>query len=592
MNTKVKTRSGIPSLLSDDTIVETDAEKAEVINNYFSSVFTKEDLSNMPTMNKQTEATIGKLIVTEEMVSKKLKALKLSKSEGPDGFHPRILFELADVLASPLCDIFNKSISTGCVPNAWKIGEVTPIFKKGDKKLPCNYRPVSLTSVICKVMESLIRDQIVDHMVNNKLFNERQYGFVPGRSCMTQLLLVLDKWTEMLDNGYPIDIIYLDFAKAFDKVPHVRLLEKIKAYGINGEIFNWIKNFLNNRKQRVKVNGIFSNWQDILSGIPQGSVLGPILFVIYINDLPDLVDSFIHLFADDTKMFNSILNDNDVANFQDDIFNLCSWSKKWQLQFNTSKCKVMHLGSNNNKNNYQMFDKEDNTYTLSNTTLEKDLGVNIDEGLKFHDHVNITVKKANSIVGIIKRNFRNLDDTIIIQLYKTLIRPILEYGNSVWYPRFIKDDEKIERVQRRVTKLIKGLNGLSYQDRLRQIHLPTLKYRRMRGDMIEVYKFLHGYYTLDSSMLFSKLSESSTRGHSLKLYKNGFNKGLDIRKYSFSYRIVDNWNSLTEEIVTAPSINCFKNRLDKFWDKFKYVDFHACAPNFNLKSTERVHTDN
>ena len=181
---------------------------------------------------------------------------------------------------------------------------MTPIHKKGAKVIPGNYRPVSLTSVVGKMMESIVRDSLVDHMMSHNLFCDAQHGFVPGRSCMTQLLVTLELWSELLDSGAPIDVIYLDFRKAFDTVPHQRLIRKLKAYGITGKLLNWISDFLSGREQRVVVNGNLSSWASILSGIPQGSVLGPILFVVFINDLPDVVRSSVKIFADDTKLFH------------------------------------------------------------------------------------------------------------------------------------------------------------------------------------------------------------------------------------------------------------------------------------------------
>ena len=250
-----------------------DLEKADILNKYFASVFTREDLASMPTLdNKHEDPQLRDIIIDEEIVKKKLLKLNSTKSAGPDGF-PRVLAETAGLIAKPLSIIFRKSLDEGNLPMDWKVATVIPIHKKRNKKQPGNYRPVCLTSVVGKLMESIVRDNIVDHMMENTLFVDAQHGFVPGRSCMTQLLVVLKTWTEMLDKGDPVDAIYLDFRKAFDSVPHQRLLGKLKAYGINGKITKWIRNFLVGRKQRVKVNGVLSAWAAVISGIPQGSVL-------------------------------------------------------------------------------------------------------------------------------------------------------------------------------------------------------------------------------------------------------------------------------------------------------------------------------
>ena len=191
---------------------------------------------------------------------KKLKKLNVNKSPGPDGLHPKVLSELAHELAEPLTIIFTKSLQQETLPQAWKDAKVTPLYKKGGKRKPGNYRPVSLTSIICKIMESIVRDQVVGHMASNNLFSDAQHGFISGRSCSTNLIAVLDKWSEALDNGLPVDAIYLDFAKAFDSVPHIRLLTKLKGYGIDGNVCGWIRQFLIGRRQRVQVGRSLSNW--------------------------------------------------------------------------------------------------------------------------------------------------------------------------------------------------------------------------------------------------------------------------------------------------------------------------------------------
>ena len=193
-------------------------------------------------------------------------------------------------------------------------------------------------------MESLIREDIVQHMNINNLFSTKQHGFMNGRSCVTQLLSTIEWWTEHLDNNEAIDTIYFDFKKAFDTVPHQRLAQKLHKYGISGNICKWIVNFLKDRKQRVLVNGKASEWAEVLSGVPQGSVLGPILFIIYINDLPECVSSCIKLFADDTKLYRVASSTQDCEKVQEDIDALQDWSKQWLLQFHPQKCKVLRVG--------------------------------------------------------------------------------------------------------------------------------------------------------------------------------------------------------------------------------------------------------
>ncbi|CAG2232241.1 unnamed protein product [Mytilus edulis] len=238
INSKRKSKSGISELHDKRDgktfIASNDTDKAEILAEFFTSVFTKEDDEDETFLKdiKYDEPSSDEVFKPKE-INKLLKNLNTSKSPGPDQVHPKVLYELADIIDIPLCIIFNSSFSSGIVPEGWKIGQITALFKKGDKKLASNYRPVSLTSIICKIMEKLIRKRIVDHMNKYGLFSDRQFGFIGGRSTGLQLLKVLDHWTEILDNGGSIDAIYTDFMKAFDKVPHKRLINKLKSFGIN-----------------------------------------------------------------------------------------------------------------------------------------------------------------------------------------------------------------------------------------------------------------------------------------------------------------------------------------------------------------------
>ena len=221
----------------------------------------------------------------------------------------------------------------------------------------------------------------MDYLISHGLLSEHQHGFLPGRSCSMQLLTVMNKWTEALDNGQTFDVVYLDFAKAFDSVPHKRLLHKLASYGVNGKLLAWIHAFLSNRRQRVVVNGEMASWSAVTSGVPQGSVLGPLLFLVFINDLPEAITSPLKIFADDTKIYRVLSTVDDNQELQDDIDSLSVWSEQWQMPFNTKKCKVMHFGHGNAMHQYAM-----NGENLEATDHEKDLGVVVDDKLRFHLH--------------------------------------------------------------------------------------------------------------------------------------------------------------------------------------------------------------
>ena len=330
--------------------------------------------------------------------------------------------------------------------------------------------------LLCTLLEKIVRDSIVNHLETNGLINRNQHGFVNGKSCLTQLLEVTEIWTRWLDAGLPWDCVYTDFAKAFDSVPHKKLLAKAYNLGLRGQLYTWIENFLNNRRQRVMVGQSKSEWAPVISGIPQGSVLGPVLFLLFINDMPDRVNSMIKLFADDAKLFRAIENIDDYTSLQDDIDRLHKWSIDWQLPFNVSKCKIMHMGKKNPEHTYTMNDIE-----LETVKLENDLGVTFDIDMKFQQHINKMVAKANSRVGIVRRCFSRLDVDSIKTLYKSFVRPILEYCMTVWNPLYQYQVNEIEKIQRRITKIPSAIKHLPYEDRLRKLNLTTLLYRRGRS---------------------------------------------------------------------------------------------------------------
>ena len=320
---KMKCNGGVSTLKKHDgTLVLEDYHKAETLNEYFTSVFTRECLDDVPGLDRCSYSdgiSVNDLRITPLAVNNKLKELNTNKAQGPDKIPPYVLNEIRNELSLPLCVLFNKSLESGELPEDWKTAEVTAIFKKGNKSDPGNYRPVSLTCVLCKVLESLIRDVIVTYFTENNLYAKCQHGFRKKRSCVTQLLEVMEDITSLMDRGHSVDVIYMDFRKAFDTVPHRRLLVKLEAYGIGGNILKWIENFLTARLQYVRVGEKTSQKTQVLSGIPQGSILGPVLFTVFINDLPNDLQSTCRIFADDTKIFNKTENSHVIQ--EDDYRN-------------------------------------------------------------------------------------------------------------------------------------------------------------------------------------------------------------------------------------------------------------------------------
>ena len=403
----------------------------------------------------------------------------------------------------------------------------------------------------------------MDHLLSNDLLSKDQHGFRPKRSCDTQLLDSIDSWSRLLEDKTEVEVIYLDFRKAFDSVPHKRLIGKLRCYGIGDRVLSWIESFLEDRMQQVSLYGNLSDLVPVRSGVPQGSVLGPLLFLLYVNDLPDAVTSNVRMFADDTKLFSGISSEHDVRTLQADLNALVEWSRTWQLPFNENKCKVLHVGAAKDHHSFQM-----GSDRLTNTSVERDLGVQVDSILKFRQQASTAVFKASQVLAVIRRSFAFLDEFTLPLLFKSLVRPHLEFSSLVWGPFNRADQKAVERVQRRATRLVVSIRHLPYPERLKRLKLPSLYYRRRRMDMIHAYKMLHGHVDTDPSELLATNPERRTRGHTLKLRKP--RATCRARLNSFSVRCINDWNGLPAEIVHSPSVNVFKNRLDAHWESIWY----------------------
>lgn len=555
---KVLTSTIGPLSLQNGQLVSDENKMADLLNEYFASVFTVEDTSGLQQENIELRnlASFNFCNFSEDAVIKALGKLNANKTPGPDGIAPRVLKEAKHQIFKPLSIIFNKSLNSGKVPLDWKLANVTPIQKKGDKKLPNNYRPISLTSVVCKVMESIMRDELVRFLEENNLINNSQHGFRHKRSCLTNLLDFYNDVFNIYDETRAVDVIYLDFQKAFDKVPHKRLLTKLRSCGISGKTNKWLEDWLSARKQRVVINGKASNWRDVLSGVPQGSVLGPVLFLIYVNDIDEGITCKISKFADDTKITSKVTTTIDKSELQLNLDRLVNWTEKWQMKFNVDKCKVMHIGNSNDQANYIL-----NGSNLTKVNQEKDLGITISSDLKPEKHISEVVKTANKLTGFIGRAFDYKSEKVILTLFNSLVRPHLEYCVQFWSPYYRKDIDKLERVQRRVTKMIPRLKNKPYEERLRELNLFSLSSRRMRGDLIEVFKMFHGLDNVNINDYLNVNRSNNTRTNGFKLTGKRFQS--NEAKHYFFNRIVNVWNSLPAQVVNSESLAQFKKKLDE-----------------------------
>ena len=407
-------------------------------------------------------------------------------------------------------------------------------------------------------METVIKDQLVSYLLFKGLISKQQHAFIKKHSTITNLLECTHDWAVAVHNSHNVDAIYIDFSRAFDSVVHSKLIYKLSNFGICDKLLLWIQAFLTDRFQCVVTEHCFSTWQPVLSGVPQGSVLGPILFLLYIDDVNTvcLGSTITHkLFADDLKLYTAIKSNCDTASLQCVLDRLRQWCNDWQLTININKCHILHIGKNNNKTSYLI-----NGSQVSSAKVVTDLGVDIDSNLKYDSHINKIVGKAYSRVGVLYKGFASRRIDVLRQAYVTYVRPVLEYASSVWSPHLIKHIDALERVQKQFTRRIPSLSQLTYPERLAAINLEPLELRRLRADLLLYYKSFHDLVALPSSEYFfvsEHASQTRTGGNRLIVplcHTNRFQN-------QFFNRCLKCWNNLPDTVVNASSINSFKQLL-------------------------------
>ncbi len=347
INSILKCNSLPVCMYLESQVASSDLEKASLFNQFFNSVYSKSDFRNSDSQSKATSSSspsLNFIEITKQEVFSALSSLNPSKASGMDSIGPKILKTCSLGLHEVLHHLFSLSLITCSIPPEWKIHCIVPVFKSGDKCSVSNYRPISLLSSVSKVLERLVYDKLFSFLSNR--ISKAQFGFLKSHSCVQQLLCFLCNISSALDARSQVDVIYLDFKKAFDKVSHGGLLFKLNSLGIGDKLLKWLQEYLSHRQQLVSINGVKSSLLPVTSGVPQGSILGPLLFLVFINDLPDsALSSIVQLFADDTKCSKQVICWDDVSNLQEDLDRLYNWSVKWSLLFNDSKCVSMSFSS-------------------------------------------------------------------------------------------------------------------------------------------------------------------------------------------------------------------------------------------------------
>ncbi|KAK3101818.1 hypothetical protein FSP39_006589, partial [Pinctada imbricata] len=502
--------------LKKEGIAYSDAKvKADILNQQFTSVFTTENPNEpLPNLGPSPHHAVPDIKIHQKGVEKLLQQLNPHKASGPDEVSSRLLKETSSQIAPALSLLFQASIHQGQVPNDWKSANITPLFKKGDRSLAVNYRPVSLTSVCSKIMEHIVHSHIIGHLDEHGLLADNQHGFRKRRSTETQLILSVNDLAQSLDVGDQVDCILLDFSKAFDKVPHNRLLMKLQYYGIRGRTHSWISNFLLERTQRVVLDGQSSPSTSVTSGVPQGTVLGPLLFLIFINDLPSSVSSTTRLFADDCLLYRKIKSPEDQVTLQRDHDKLQDWEDQWLMRFNPDKCEVLRV--TNRKSPLHAY------YTIHGHTLNtvdsaKYLGLTITKNLSWDTHIDRVTKKANSTLAFLRRNISKCPTPIKAQCYSTLVRPTIEYASCVWSPAKRETINKLERVQRRAARFATGdyQRTSSVTAMLQQLQWQPLQVRRETSQVVMLYRIVYNLVDIPADSYLQKTA-LRTRGHTLR----------------------------------------------------------------------------
>ena len=552
---------GVAPLKHNDALYVDSKAKAGILNRQFYSVFTKSDPEEPePEIKGIKYPSIPELKIHTKGIHKLLSDLDVNKASGCDNIPNRILRECAEELAPAIASIFQQSIDTGNLPSDWRKANVSPIYKKGSRHEASNYRPVSLTSVCCKTLEHVISRHVRNHLEKHDILTKLQHGFRSLHSCESQLVITMNDIIQRYDRGEQVDVAILDFSKAFDTVPHKKLLHKLDHYGIDGNLHKWMATFLTEREQQVVVDGEASDTCRVESGVPQGTVLGPLLFLLHINDLPERVLSQMRLFADDCLIYRTISSKQDHTILQQDLTSLKKWADEWGMKFNESKCYTMSICRKRAQSHHQYIL---NSHKLKKVHENPYLGVLLSDDLKWTKHIDKISNKANSILGLVRRNLKNCPNTFKQQAYISLIRPILEYGCVVWDPYLQKDVDKLEKIQKRAARFAMNDYGhtSSVTSMLKELNWNPLSIRRKNHRLIFMHKIIFENISAPPDFItFNNRPQRHKNPYVMKLPSSETN----IHKFSFLPRTIADWNSLPNLIAMSTTTEQFKERMALF----------------------------
>ena len=566
---KSKVKVPIGPLEDQGNFISDPKRVSQILQNQFQSVFSQ------PVFN-QTELdllTLGRtqefcnIDITEMDIEDAIKQVSSGAAPGPDGIPPVLLKECSMSLKKPICMLWNKSMETGQIPDELKLGLIIPVHKSGSRGEAKNYRPITLTSHLIKVFERVMVKKLVQYLENNNLFNDRQHGFRRNRSCLSQLMDHYQRILNIMETGDSADVIYLDFAKAFDKVDHGILLRKLVKIGVGGPALIWINKFLTNRMQVVKVEDSLSCGAPVISGVPQGTVLGPILFLIFVGDIDDdLKHAEASSFADDTRVVMQVGNQSEADHLQGDLNTLYQWTRDNNMEFNSQK--FQHLRYAPNQSMTSSYNAPGNN-NIEMTEHLRDLGITMSSNGNFEQHINSIAQKGNQMSGWILRSFATRNPFPMMTLFKALVLPIIEYCCQMWSPKKQYLIKKIEDVQRHFTAKLNGTDGLKYRQRLKLLMAYSLERRRDRYTVMYVWKIIQG---LAPNLLGNDKIQCNESNQRLGRYcilpslnRTAPNYVQTLRENSFSVYGPRLFNELPRQIRNFDgSLDTFKRKLDEY----------------------------
>ena len=555
-------QSTIPTLSHQGTTAESDREKATMLNDFFSTCFNKAIPPLPPShgaCSTQGSVCPDQLLCTTSEVLSYITSLDINKANGPDRVSARMLKSTAHSIAPSLTKLFNISISLGHFPQCWKMSSVVPIPKSSNHKEASNYRPISLLPVVSKLLERHFHQHITKFLNEVNPLCNRQWGFQPGKSTVTALLSVTHNWFKSLESGHDVCSIFFDLRKAFDSVPHRLLLDKLTGYGLDSHIVSWICSYLTDRKQHVVVGGDSSTNVSVLSGVPQGSVLGPLLFLIYIDDVAASTNltegSVLNIFADDMLLYRPVTSIEDLHLLQQDIDKISEWVNINHLSLNPVKCKSMMVSRKKNPTQFLPFNL--NGSLLEHVDTFKYLGILLSSDLSWSAHVSSICAKAKKIVGLLYRRFStNVDSQSLLEMYKMLVRPHMEYAAPVWDPHLLKDITKVENVQKFALKMCLKNWDSNYQDLLDLAQMPTLQNRRLYLKLCTLHKIIHGFFYFPPGVFIPQPSRHCS--HTLPLLHQPL-AHTNAYQGSFVPSTISVWNHLPHDALVTNSSATFKS---------------------------------